>query len=108
MYSTIKAREFEEEDMREIPRLLEGMERPIRKHRFKITEGDVEECGPTEDCNGCYRAMIGDSQRPHNESCRDRFAENLMRDGDTRVDRDIERLIEQQEFARETVGATPI
>jgi hypothetical protein len=42
IYSKIKVREFGEEELREIPRLPEGMERPIRKHRFKITKGDVE------------------------------------------------------------------
>ena len=37
----------------------------------------------------------------HSEECRDRFAQIFMAKGDTRVLRDIDRVIEEQQFARQ-------
>ena len=108
IYSKIKVRELGEEELREMPRVPEGVERPKGYHRFKIRKEDVEKYGPSEDCQGCTRVMLGGSARPHTEACRDRFALKLMEDGDRRVDRDIDRLIAQQELAREMVRAEPV
>ena len=86
----------------------EGVERPKGQNRFRIKREDVEKYGPSEDCNGCTRALIGDTARAHTEACRDRFALEFMKDGDRRVDRDIDRLIAQQEVVREVVRAEPV
>ena len=91
----------------ELPRVPEGVERPRGYHRFKIKKEDVEKYGPSEDCAGCTRVMMGDTARPHTEACRDRFAMKLMADGDTRVLRDVDRLIAQQDLAREMVRVQP-
>ena len=99
IYAKIRVRELREEELREMPRVPEGVERPKGNNRFRIKR---------EDCNGCTRALIGDTARAHTAACRDRFALELMKDGDSRVDRDIDRLIAQQEVVREVVRSEPV
>ena len=48
--------------------------------------------------------MLGEKvARNHSEACRDRIAQRLMADGDTRVMRDIDRAVEQRDLVREIV-----
>jgi len=68
----------------------------------------VEKHGPTGDCDGCTRAIIGDTQRPHTENCRERFEEILHREGDPRILREVDRLEGQQEIARRMVESEPL
>ena len=33
-----------------------------REYRFRISNKDVDDYGPSEDCEGCRRALIGDKE----------------------------------------------
>ena len=86
-----------EEENNAAPELLEGVPRIAKQRRFKILKKDAtDEYGPTEDCDGCRAAMFDEEEsRNHSEKCRDRLAQLMMADGDTRVLRDADRFIEQ-------------
>ena len=75
-----------------------------REYRFRISKKDVEKYGPSEDCEGCRRAMIGDKDtRGHTEACRDRFGMEFMKDGDPRAFQELDRLQRQEDIGRELV-----
>ncbi len=97
-----------EEEAREIPRMPEGVPAPTRKYRFQTKKADIEKHGPSEDCDGCSRAITGESQRPHTDKCRERFEILLHHAGDPRILSEVDRLEGQREIARQMVESEPV
>jgi hypothetical protein len=50
---------------------------------------------------GCRRYFTGEEPRGHTEPCRDRIAQELMKEGDPRILLEVDRIVAQSELARE-------
>ena len=47
------------------------MKEADRKHRFPIRKSDIEKHGPTDGCDACIRALVGDTQRAQKAAGKD-------------------------------------
>ena len=80
-----------------------GVERLRRKNRFHIKGADIDKYCMSEDCEGCRRYFTGEEPRGHTEPCRDRIAQELMKEGDPRILVEVDRIVAQAELAREMI-----
>ena len=53
----------DETEVADGPRIPEGIERPVRNKRWHIRAEDIDKYDPSEDCEGCRRAVLGLPQR---------------------------------------------
>ena len=67
------------------------------KRRWKITKEDIEKYGPTPGCLGCRTLKAGLTRQTHNENCRKRIEDKIMRtaEGRARIERSDTRINEQ-------------
>ncbi len=77
---------------------LTGESREIRRRRYRIERADIERHGTTAGCRGC-EAIIMKSSRAitHNDECRKRIEEELIKEGDSRIEKHNRKLAEAVE-----------
>ena len=64
-----------------------GVEKEVVRRRLTIVKEDVKEFGMTAGCRGCIAVNRGGQAVHHSGTCRERIVEELVKKGDSRVDR---------------------
>ena len=83
--------------------ITEGVRAPqegVTRRRLRITKADLEKFGTTVGCPGCRAFTRGGAAANHNEECRNRLVRKFEEEGDARIERENERLLEYLEEAR--------
>ena len=78
------------------------------RRRLRIKKDDLEKFGYTTGCPGCRAVNRGTTAASHSEECRSRIAAELEKIGDSRLERETERLfefLEEEEKKKTGAGA---